>query len=133
MIKFIQRQEAVWIHQAHLDAWLALIQRKLAVVKGEGDASNDGGEYDEDDWEDVDRLEEQPDASATHYLTARLAIAVSLTRANLSANRIVAMYKATDLIPALNRFLESTVATAHGRSHLPPGSSFFSTPSTDEM
>ncbi|KAG8698980.1 hypothetical protein FRC08_005592 [Ceratobasidium sp. 394] len=105
MIKFIQRQEA----------------RKLVVVDSGGDKDEDddgGGEYDDDeDWEDEEgQPEEQPDASATHYPAPRLAIAASPTRANLSANRIVALYKATNLIPALNGFLESTVAAAHGRS-----------------
>ncbi|KAG9077039.1 hypothetical protein FS749_011127 [Ceratobasidium sp. UAMH 11750] len=121
MIKFIQRQEAVRMHRAHMDAWLALIKRKLTIIDSGGDEDGDddgGGEYDdEEDWEDEEgRSKEQPDASAMHYPAPRLAIAASPTCANLSANRIVAMYKATDLIPALNRFLESTVAAAHGRS-----------------
>ncbi|KAG9084587.1 hypothetical protein FRC06_003988 [Ceratobasidium sp. 370] len=120
MIKFIQRQEAVRMHWAHMDAWLALIRRKLEVVESEGndEGSDDGGgEYDdEDDWEDVDHSEERPDASAMHYPAARLGIAANPTRPNRSANEIAATYKATDLIPALTRFLESTVAAAHGRS-----------------
>ncbi|KAG9086654.1 hypothetical protein FS749_003499 [Ceratobasidium sp. UAMH 11750] len=125
MIKFIQRQEAVRMHRAHLDAWLALIRRELVVVEssGEGEGDDDGsddggGEYDDDDeWEDMEgHSGEQPDANAAHYPAPRLAIAANPTRPNLTANWVAADYKATDLIPALNRFLESTVAAANGRS-----------------
>ncbi|KAG8728760.1 hypothetical protein FRC10_004598 [Ceratobasidium sp. 414] len=120
MIKFIQRQEAIRMHRAHLDAWLALIRRELARVESDSDdggSDDGGGEYDDDDWEDVEEGSEGgSDAGVTHHPSPRLAIAASPTRRNLSANQIAATYKATDLIPVLNRFLESTVATAHGRS-----------------
>ncbi|KAG8733377.1 hypothetical protein FRC10_000258 [Ceratobasidium sp. 414] len=119
MIKFIQRQEAVRIHRAHLDAWLALIRRQLAIEDEDGDGSDDGGgEYDDDDeWEDVEGdSEDVPHANTTHYPKPQLAIAASPTCRNLSANQIVARYKATELIPTLTRFLESAVAAARGQT-----------------
>jgi hypothetical protein len=118
MIKFIGRQEAIRIHRAHLDAWLALIRQELAGVEGQGNESNDGGgEYDNDDeWEDVEGELEAPDAGPVHYPSPRLAIAASSTRRNLSANQIMAIYQAPGLLSALNRFLESTVATANSRT-----------------
>ncbi|KAG8728883.1 hypothetical protein FRC10_004490 [Ceratobasidium sp. 414] len=119
MIKFIQQQEAVQIHQAHLDAWLALIRRELASMEGEGgDRSDDSSEYNDEEWEDVEGdSEDAPDPIATHYPNLQLAIAASPTCHNLLANQIVTRCQAPDLILVLNQFLKSLVAAGHGRNH----------------
>ncbi|KAG8779913.1 hypothetical protein FRC12_023714 [Ceratobasidium sp. 428] len=125
MIKFIQRQEAIRIQRAHLDAFLVLIRKELeAQDRGGGgddgdehDSDSEGEEGDDDEWEDVDEGgEETPDTDGVHYPSPRLAIAGTPSQYNCSAKQIVTEYKATDLIPALTRFFESEVASANGRS-----------------
>jgi hypothetical protein len=120
MIQFMQRQEAIRIQRARLDAWLKLIRKHLAAVEGEGgDVEEDGGgEYEDDDeWVDEEGdSEAAPDAESVHYPNPRLAIAASPTCRNLSASQIVDKYKAPKLISELTRFLESTAAAANSRN-----------------
>ncbi|KAG9106010.1 hypothetical protein FRC07_009020 [Ceratobasidium sp. 392] len=122
MITFIQRQEAIRIQRAHLDAYLALIRKELEAEKGGGGGDDDGDMHDsegeecddEDEWQGVDEeWEETPDADGVHYPRPRLAIVASPSRYNCSANQIAKEYKAPDLIPALTRFFKSEVASAN--------------------
>ncbi|KAG9124608.1 hypothetical protein FRC07_010971 [Ceratobasidium sp. 392] len=120
MITFIQRQEAIQIQRAHLDAYLALIRKELAAADGGGGERHDDedeGSDDEDEWEDVgEGHEETPDADGVHYPSPQLAIAAPPSRFNYTANQIATEYKAPDLIPALTRYLESEVASANSRN-----------------
>jgi hypothetical protein len=121
MIKFIQRQEAIRIHRAHLNAYLESIrkalrrrERELAGVEGDTNDEDEDEDVDDEGWEDVaGDSEEIPDAA--HYPDPGLAIALRPTCPNISANQIIEKYKAPELIPALTKFLESQVAKANGR------------------
>ncbi|KAG8697719.1 hypothetical protein FRC09_007683 [Ceratobasidium sp. 395] len=123
MIKFIQRQEAIRIQRAHLDAYLALIRKELAAAdRGDGEIHDDEDDEDEegdseDEWEDVDEGQEgTQDVDEVHYPSPRLAIAATPSHFRYTADQIATKYKAPELIPALTRFLESEVASANSRA-----------------
>ncbi|KAG9124361.1 hypothetical protein FRC07_011919 [Ceratobasidium sp. 392] len=122
MIKFIRRQEAIRIQRAHLDAYLALIRRELAVAEGRLEVDHDGEDSDsdsddEEDWEDVEEgSEEDSEAVGVHYPSPRLSIAATPTRRNCTIEAVAEKYKAPDLLPALTRYLESVVAAGQERN-----------------
>jgi hypothetical protein len=121
MITFIQRQEAIRIHRAHLNAWLAQIRRGLRrrerELAGEDMGSDDegGSESADDEWEDVEEGNSDAPPDATHYPQPGLAIALQATVPNISGNDIIEKYHAPDLMRALKRFLEAEAASANGR------------------
>lgn len=115
MVRFIQRQEAIRIHRAHLDAYQEMVDAER--TKGGPDDGDEGG----GEWVDVndDTLErpdpisvEAPNSAAattatTAYPDSEITRAHNPTRAATSIPTLSDQYGTIDLIPSLTRYLRS--------------------------
>ncbi|KAG8795568.1 hypothetical protein FRC12_012665 [Ceratobasidium sp. 428] len=112
MLTYIQRQEAIRIHRAHLDRYLGndLYPEDERTVNVEGMDDTDGGyvdcvELDEDVGEEEVEHDAETGPEPVTYPNPRRRVAVNPTKPKVEIKEVIRTYGASDLTSAITNFL----------------------------